>query len=106
MKALKTMALLCAVLCSLATVEAKTKKKEVVETVVYKIEEMHCETCEKKIKNCISYEKGMKAVETNLREKTLTLTYDPAKTTTEKLEKRLMKSKYTPVQVKPDAKKK
>lgn len=110
MKTSRFMALLCAVLFSLSTsiVEAKEKKEHVekssIETITYRIDEMHCADCEKKIQNCIRFEKGLKDIDTNLKQRTITLTYDAKKTSPEKLEKRLKKSKYTPIELKPDYK--
>ena len=45
---------------------------------------MHCANCESKIKNNIRFEKGIKEIETNLADKTVTIKYDADKTTVEK----------------------
>ena len=42
--------------------------------------EMHCQNCEKKIKNNIRFEKGIKTIKTNLEKKTVTIEYDADKT--------------------------
>ena len=38
--------------------------------------EMHCNNCEKKIKENIRFEKGIKSIKTNLKDKTVTIEYD------------------------------
>ncbi len=43
--------------------------------------EMHCNNCEKKIKENIRFEKGIKSIKTNLKDKTVTIEYDADKTT-------------------------
>ena len=45
--------------------------------------EMHCTGCEKKIKENIRFEKGVKSIKTNLEDKTVTIEYDADKTTVE-----------------------
>ena len=46
--------------------------------------EMHCNNCEKKIKENIRFEKGIKSIKTNLKDKTVTIEYDADKTTADK----------------------
>ena len=45
--------------------------------------EMHCTGCEKKIKENIRFEKGVKSIKTNLEDKTVTIEYDADKTNVE-----------------------
>ena len=47
--------------------------------------EMHCQNCEKKIKENIRFEAGVKKIETNLEKQLVFITYDPAKTDSKKL---------------------
>lgn len=55
-----------------------------IRTVVLKTSpEMHCANCEKKIKGNIRFEKGIKDIVTDLKEKTVTIKYDADKTTVE-----------------------
>lgn len=57
-----------------------------IKTVVLKTApEMHCENCENKIKSNIRFEKGIKEIETNLEDKTVTIKYDADKTTVENI---------------------
>lgn len=66
-----------------------------IKTVVFKTTpEMHCQNCENKIKKNIRFEKGVKEIETNLKDKTITIKYDADKTTVENLIKGFDKIKY------------
>ena len=56
--------------------------------------EMHCTGCEKKIKENIRFEKGVKSIKTNLDDKTITIEYDAEKTTVEDIIKGFEKIKY------------
>ena len=56
--------------------------------------EMHCTGCEKKIKDNIRFEKGVKSIKTNLDDKTITIEYDADKTTVEDIIKGFEKIKY------------
>ena len=56
--------------------------------------EMHCTGCEKKIKDNIRFEKGIKSIKTNLDDKTITIEYDADKTTVEDIIKGFEKIKY------------
>ena len=68
-------------LCLTITCSAKDIKTVVLKTSP----EMHCANCESKIKNNIRFEKGIKEIETNLEEKTVTIKYDADKTTVENI---------------------
>lgn len=56
--------------------------------------EMHCESCEKKIKGNIRFEKGVKKVETNIPKQEVTITYDPKKNNVEGLRSAMKKIGY------------
>ena len=62
--------------------------------------EMHCTGCEKKIKDNIRFEKGVKSIKTNLDDKTVTIEYDADKTTVEDIIKGFEKIKYAASEVK------
>ena len=62
--------------------------------------EMHCTGCEKKIKDNIRFEKGIKSIKTNLDDKTITIEYDADKTTVEDIIKGFEKIKYEAREVK------
>lgn len=56
--------------------------------------QMHCESCENKIKSNMRFENGVKKVETNLEKQEVTITYDPAKNTVEGLQAGMKKIGY------------
>ena len=62
--------------------------------------EMHCTGFEKKIKENIRFEKGIKSIKTNLDDKTVTIEYDADKTTVEDIIKGFEKIKYEAREVK------
>lgn len=57
--------------------------------------QMSCQNCENKIKSNLRYEKGIKNIETSLKDQTVTVTYDDTKTTPEKIEAGFKKIGYT-----------
>ena len=57
--------------------------------------EMHCQNCEKKIKENIRFEAGVKNIETNLEKQQVVITYDPSKTDSKKLTQAIAKIGYT-----------
>lgn len=56
--------------------------------------QMHCESCENKIKSNIRFEKGVKKVETNLERQEVTITYNPKKNNVEGLRAAMKKIGY------------
>ena len=50
-----------------------------IRTAVFKVSQMHCENCERKVKNNIKFEKGVKDFSTDLKTKTVSITYDAEK---------------------------
>ena len=72
-----------------------------IKTVVLKTQpEMHCTGCEKKIKENIRFEKGVKSITTNLDDKTITIEYDAEKTNVQNIIKAFKKIKYEASEVK------
>lgn len=69
--------------------------KDIKTIIVTTNPQMHCEACENKIKSNMRFEKGIKAIETNISRQEVTLTYDADKTTPEKLMKGFEKFGYT-----------
>ena len=53
--------------------------------VVTTTPEMHCQSCEKKIKENIRFEPGVRKIETNIEKQQVTITYNPGKTDVKKL---------------------
>ena len=62
--------------------------------------EMHCESCEKKIKGNLRFEKGVKNIITDLKTKTVTIEYDADKTNVQNLINGFKKIKYEAKEVK------
>jgi copper chaperone CopZ len=92
MKHFRLFVLLIAI-CSFATgataqdnKDKKADKKKKTETVTFNVN-MTCEKCKAKIERHITWEKGVKDLTVNLDKDQVTVKYDPAKTTAEKLEK-------------------
>ena len=77
-----------------SSVISATPKKET-KKVVFHVDGLHCQNCVKKVKENISFEKGVKALEVDLEKKTVTITYDPAKTNEATLRKAIEKLGYT-----------
>ena len=72
-----------------------------IKTVVLKTQpEMHCANCEKKIKENIRFEKGVKSIKTDLKTKTVTVEYDAEKTNVQNIIKGFKKIKYEATEVK------
>lgn len=73
-----------ALLITLAVTLACTAK-DIKTVVLNTAPEMHCSSCENKIKSNIRFEKGVKDIVTNLADKTVTVTYDADKTDVDKI---------------------
>ena len=93
----KVVATFAVAFLSLTAVMAKDFK-----TVVFKVAQMECPNCEKKVKNNIKFEKGIKEFATDVKTQTVTITYDADKTNVEKLQAGFKKFKYEAVEVKKD----
>ena len=77
----------------MANVMEAAPKKEL-KTVVFNVG-LHCQNCVKKVQENISFEKGVKSLDINLEKKTVTITYDAAKTDEATLKKAIEKLVYT-----------
>lgn len=83
-------AALAVALLSVTAVMAKD-----IRTAVFKVSQMHCENCERKVKDNIKFEKGVKEFSTDyLKTKTVSITYDADKTNVEKLKAGFKKFNY------------
>jgi copper chaperone CopZ len=104
-KLLLIMALAVATVCSAQTdKQEKGKSKELQTVVLTTNPEMHCDNCEKKIKDNIRFEKGIKSIDTNLEKKTVTIKYDADKTSVDAIIEGFKKIKYEAKEVKPEEK--
>ena len=73
---------------------AMAQKKQVdLKTTVLQTE-VDCENCAKKIRENVSFEKGVKGLEISVEDKTVALKYDAAKTSEEKLKTSIEKLGY------------
>ncbi len=75
----------------LAVLANAQEKKEVVFSTKPEIE---CQNCVKRIKDNIRFEKGVKAINPDLKTKLVTVQYDSEKTDVEKLQKAFKKIGY------------
>ena len=82
MKTKRWMATCVVALLSVAAVLAKD-----IRVVVFKVSQMHCEKCEKKVKDNMRFETEVKA-------RLVTITYDAEKTNVKKLQAGFNKFKY------------
>ena len=67
--------------------------KAATKTVTFNVS-MHCKNCVKKINDNVAFEKGVKDLSVSLDSKTVTVTYDPARTDVAKLKAALEKLGY------------
>ena len=74
--------------------------KDLKTLVVTTVPQMHCESCENKIKGNLRFEKGVKQIECDIPKQMVTITYDGEKTTPEKLIKSFTKFGYKATEVK------
>ena len=89
MRTKRWMATCVVALLSVAAVLAKD-----IRVVIFKVSQMHCENCEKKVKNNMRFEKGVKELSTELKNKTVSITYDAEKTDVKKLQAGFKKFNY------------
>ena len=82
------------------TISAKGNNKRVVFTTT---PQMHCESCEQKITGNLRFVKGVKIIQTNIAQQTVTITYDSTKCSTKDLVKAFKKIKYTVKEVDPNS---
>lgn len=74
--------------------------KDIKTVVLTTVPQMHCENCEKRIKDNIRFEKGIKKIVTDVEQQKVTITYDADKTTVENIIKGFEKIKYNAREVK------
>lgn len=92
---MKKILLVCLVaLFSVAVADAQAPKKGGKKTVTTTfVTDLDCEGCAKKINDTLPYERGVKDVKIDVPTKSVTVTYDPAKTNEEALIKAFAKVK-------------
>ena len=77
----------------MAVAQGPKKGGKGVNTTTVFMTNLDCQGCAKKINDTIPYEKGVKDVKVNVDTKTVTVTFDPAKTNNENLVKAFAKVK-------------
>ena len=80
--------------------------KDIKTVVVTTSPEMHCESCENRIKSNLRFEKGIKSIKTDLKTKTVTILYDADKTNVQNIIKGFKKIKYEAKEIKAEPAKK
>ena len=93
---MKKSVLVCAMILTAVVSMAKDIKTVVVTTQP----QMHCESCEKKIKGNLRFEKGVKQIECNIEGQRVVITYDADKTNSEAIIKSFDKFGYKATEVK------
>ena len=89
----KLMFVLLGIALMVANTTETYAQKKVDKTVVYEVS-MHCKSCKAKIERDLAFEKGVKDVTASLDEKMVTVKYDDAKTTPEKIAEAIKKLGY------------
>lgn len=69
------------IIALMALFSATAFAKDIRTLVVTTTPEMHCESCENKIKGGMRFVKGVKKIETSLEAQTVTITYDADRNT-------------------------
>ncbi|MBD5261300.1 MAG: heavy-metal-associated domain-containing protein [Muribaculaceae bacterium] len=87
---MKKIILSCVLLMGAGSLFAKDMQTLVVTTTP----KMSCQNCENKIKGNLRFEKGIHKIETDLKNQTVTITYDADKTNEEKIAEAFGKIKY------------
>lgn len=80
-------------LSAVAASPEKVKKVKEVKEVTFNVH-LHCENCVKKVQENISFEKGVKGLDVCLGHQTVTVKYDPAKTSETTLKAAIEKLGY------------
>lgn len=69
---------------SIKEISTGVKKVKAFQTVILSAN-IHCKNCATKVRENISFEKGVQGLDISVENKTVTITFDPAKTNVEKL---------------------
>lgn len=80
--------------CVVALLSVTAVLAKDIRVVVFKVSQMHCDKCEKKVKDNMRFEKGLKDISTEVKTKMVTITYDAEKTNVKKLQAGFNKFSY------------
>ncbi|MDE5940692.1 MAG: heavy-metal-associated domain-containing protein [Muribaculaceae bacterium] len=102
---IKTMIAAAAIALMTASAPATAKEPQKEATAVFTVSpKMSCQNCEKKIKSNIRFEKGVKSIATSLENQTVTIDYNPSKTSPDKIAAAFKKIGYKATEAKAPAK--
>jgi len=90
--AMAAVALFC---CASPVKSVNSSKPERVSKVVKYATSMHCKNCEKKVIENVSFEKGVLGLQTDMSDRSVTITFNPAKTDTLKLARAIRSLGYS-----------
>lgn len=90
----KIAAFICIILLCVSAFAAKPRTKAVVRRAVY-VTDLDCEDCAKKIRENISFEKGVKDLKVDVEKRTVDVKFDAAKNDTLSLRKAMNKLGYS-----------
>ncbi|MDR0874456.1 MAG: heavy-metal-associated domain-containing protein [Prevotellaceae bacterium] len=94
MKTLKVLVSALALLFCVSLTAQNNASVKKSETVVFAVSEMHGEHCKNRIEKNVGFEKGVKSLVVDLKAETVTIKYDPSKTTAETLKQKLVDLGY------------
>lgn len=80
--------------CVVALLSVTAVLAKDIRVAVFKVTQMHCENCEKKVKNNMRFEKGLKDISTVVKDRIVTITYDAEKTNVKNLQAGFKKFDY------------
>ena len=80
--------------CVVALLSVTAVLAKDIRVVVFKVSQMHCEKCEKEVKDNMRFEKGLKDIATEVKTKMVTITYDAEKTNVKNLRAGFNKFNY------------
>lgn len=80
--------------CVVALLSVVAVMAKDIRVVVFRVTQMHCEKCEKKVKDNMRFEKGLKDISTVVKDRMVTITYDAEKTNVDKLKAGFKKFNY------------
>ena len=99
----KFVAILILTLFSAAAFSAfAAKPKQKTETVTYAVD-MHCQNCVNKLTDKLSFLKGVEDLKISLKDKTVTIKYNPAKIQEKTFVETIEKSGYSVTKIKPES---
>ena len=88
--------LLTLMVVAMAAITAAARQPATLDTLyVTTAPQMHCANCEKRIKSNIRFVSGVKKIETSVPQQTVTIIYDPAKSSYKVFETAFRKIGYT-----------